>query len=231
MANKPPNTVGMRVGGSMPQFIPNSPGHQVRKRSPHRQASTGDLAVDVESEDDHQVRTPAPSPLQRGKMNLTRSYCDDSIAAASETEQAQSQAVPGYPGGLPYDSMYGDFLREMRGASAVRAVCPPMRQRQYNRPIAPAESPHLHRIPGLTIDEALARQKELSTAYLWGFVPVFPLLLPFGHGLMDGLMAWHTGGELTTFRDEEKVVALWVGYGVFAAVFAGLCITLALLLG
>ncbi|MCJ1260559.1 hypothetical protein MMC22_000421 [Lobaria immixta] len=230
MATIPPNTVGMRVGGSMPQIIANSPGHQVRERSPRRQASTGDLAVDVGFDDDQLIRAPALSPLRRDKLNRTRSESTKGSVVATETGQAQTQADPGYPGGLPYDSMYGDFLREMRSESAIRAVRPPMRQRQYNRPIARAESPHLYHVPRLTIVEALARQKELSRAYLWGLVTAFPLLLLFGHGLLDGVMAWHTGGEVATFRDEEKVVALWVGYGTFAGVFAGLCVLLALLL-
>ena len=212
MAKTPPNTVGMRVGGSMPQFKLNSPDRQARKRSPHRQASTRDLAVDVEPNSDHLVRAIAPSP------------------AATETGQAQAQPEPNYPGGLPYHSMYGDFLQEMRGESTVRAVRPPMRQRQYNRPIAQEESPHLHRIPRLTIDQTLARQKELSRAYLWGLSAVFPMLLLFGHGLLDGVIAWHTDGEVTTFRHNEKVVALWVGYGSFAAILAGLCLLLAFLL-
>lgn len=224
MANTPPNTVGMRVGGSMPQIFSNSPGHQVRKRSP---PSTGDLAINIGSDDSHLVRTPTPNPPRSGDFDVLAASTKD---AATETGQAQSQADPGYPGGLPYDSMYGDFLREMRGESVVRAVRPLVRQRQYNRPIARAESPHLHRIPRLTIDETLVRQKELSRAYLWGFVAVFPLLLLFGHGMLDGVMAWHTGGEVTAFRDEDKVVALWVGYGAFAGVFAGLCVVLAFLL-
>ncbi|MCJ1422444.1 hypothetical protein MMC29_000324 [Sticta canariensis] len=237
MANTPPNTVGMRVGGSMPQFILNSPDHEVRKRSPHRQASTGDLAVDVESDDDHLIRATAPSPLRWDKINRTRSDFDvlepstkDNVAAATETGQAQSQPDPSYPGGLPYDSMYGDFLQKMRGESTVRAVRPPMRQRQYNRPIARAESPHLHRVPLLTIEQTLARQKELSRAYLWRLIAVFPLLPLFGYGLLDGVIAWHTGGEVATFRHNEKVVALWVGYGSFAAILAGLCLLLAFLL-
>lgn len=230
MDTKPPNTVGMRVGGSMPQFIANSSGHQVSERSPRRQASTGDLAVDVGFDEDQQIRAPALSPLRRDKLNRTRSESTKGSVAATETGQAQTQADPDYPGGLPYDSMYGDFIREMRSEPAIRAMRPPMRQRQYNRPIAQAEPPHLYRVPRLTIDEALARQKELSRAYLRGLVIAFPLLLLFGHGLLDGVMAWHTSGEVATFRDEEKVVALWVGYGTFAGVFAGLCVLLALLL-
>ena len=237
MAKIPPNTVGMRVGDSVAQFIPNSPSHRVHKQSPHLQASTGGLALGVESDDDYLVRAAAPSP--RDMTNRTRSDSDVLKAStkasikgsigATETGQAQSQADSGYPGGLPYESMYGDFLREMRGDSATKPVRPPMRQRQYNRPIALAESPHLHRVPHLTIDEALARQKELSRAYLWGFAAVFPMLLLFGHGLLDGVMAWHTDGEVAKFRHEEKVLALWMGYGAFTALFVGLGALLAVL--
>lgn len=217
MDNMPPNTVGMRVSGSMPQFIPNSPSHQVRKRSPHRHPFIVDLSIGVEHGIDRLVPTREPSH-------------EGSIAAANEAGQEQPQASRGYSDGLPYDSMYGDFLQEMRGDSAYLVVRPPTPKGKYNRPIARAESPHLHRVPLLTIDKVLARQKQLSRAYLWGFMAVFPFLLLFGHGLLDGLIAWQTEGEVATFRHEEKMVALWVGYGAFAGVLAGLCAVLAFLL-
>ncbi|MCJ1464470.1 hypothetical protein MMC07_003083 [Pseudocyphellaria aurata] len=216
MNNMPINTVGMRVGGSMPQFIPNSPGYQVRKRSPHRPPS-GEISINVEHGNDPLV--PAQEPSHK-----------TSFAAVNEARQEKPQASHGYSGGLPYDSMYGDFLREMRGDLAYPVVRPPTSGQRYNRPIARAESPHLYRVPRLPIDKVHARQKKLSSAYLWGFMAVFPLLLLFGHGLLDKLIAWHTDGEVVTFRHEEKMVALWVGYGSFAAVLAGLCVVLAFLL-
>ena len=86
------------------------------------------------------------------------------------------------------------------------------------RPIARAESPHLHRIPQTPTAELLERHALLSLLYLMLCTILPPIAIMYGHGYMDGIMRFHTAGEIDGFRNTEKTVALCLGYGVTALV-------------
>ena len=84
------------------------------------------------------------------------------------------------------------------------------------RPIARAESPHLHRIPHPPTKELLDRHVMLSRLYLVLFSLLPPVAIIYGHGYVDGIMRFHTEGEIHGFRDAEKTIALCLGYGLSA---------------
>ena len=110
----------------------------------------------------------------------------------------------------------------------------PLRQRPHpkplgphllQRPIARAESPHLHCIPHPLTAELLERHVLLSRIYVIASMVVPPIALIYGHGYMDSLMRLHTAGQINGFRTTEKTIALCWGYGVsaiciFAAIIA-----------
>ena len=99
----------------------------------------------------------------------------------------------------------------------VRPTRPnPLRRPLNPRPIARAESPHLHRIPQPPTAEVLERHVLLSQVYLILLVFLPPVAIIYGHGYMDGIMRFHTAGEIDGFRNTEKTVALYLGYGVSA---------------
>ena len=92
----------------------------------------------------------------------------------------------------------------------------PLRRPLVPRPIARAESPHLHRIPHPPTRELLERHVLLSRLYLVMFSLLPPIAIIYGHGYMDGIMRFHTEGEINGFRDTEKNIALCLGYGLSA---------------
>ncbi|KAL9138699.1 MAG: hypothetical protein Q9175_000054 [Cornicularia normoerica] len=105
----------------------------------------------------------------------------------------------------------------------VRPDCPrprpqphPLGRPLFQRPVARAESPHLHRVPHPTTPELLERHVLLSQVYLVLSMVIPPISLIYGHGYMDGLMRFHTEGQINDFRSTEKTIALCWGYGVSA---------------
>ena len=92
----------------------------------------------------------------------------------------------------------------------------PLGPHLFQRPIARAESPHLHGVPHPPTTELLERHVLLSRIYLIASMVVPPIALVYGHGYMDSLMRLHTAGQINRFRATEKIVALCWGYGVSA---------------
>ena len=87
---------------------------------------------------------------------------------------------------------------------------------RFQRPVARAESPHLHRIPHQPTPELLERYVLLSQIYLILSMAIPPVAIIYGHGYMDGVMRFHTAGQIDDFRNTEKTIALYWGYGVSA---------------
>ena len=92
----------------------------------------------------------------------------------------------------------------------------PLGPHLFQRPIARAESPHLHCIPHNPTTELLERHVLLSRIYLISTMVIPPIALVYGHGYMDGLIRRHTAGQIHGFRTIEKTIALCWGYGVSA---------------
>ena len=86
----------------------------------------------------------------------------------------------------------------------------------FQRPVARAESPHLHRVQRPPTPELLERQVLVSRIYLMLSMLIPPVALIYGHGYMDAVMQFHTAGELNGFCNTEKTIALYWGYGVSA---------------
>ena len=84
----------------------------------------------------------------------------------------------------------------------------------FQRPVARAESPHLHRIPHPPTAELLERHVLLSRMYLILSMVIPPIALVYGHGYLDGIMRFHTEGEMHGFCNTEKTIALCWGYGL-----------------
>ena len=100
----------------------------------------------------------------------------------------------------------------------------------FQRPVAQAESPHLHRIPHAPNPELLERHILLSRVYLILTMAIPPITLLYGHGYMDGILRLHTEGKMNSFRSTEKTIALCWGYGlsvicIFAIVIAMIIIS------
>ena len=89
-----------------------------------------------------------------------------------------------------------------------------------NRPIARAESPHLHRVPRPSTEAILRRQKELGRLILVPCMVLAPLCLLYGLGYFDGAMDYLTRGQLSEMRPIEKKVALGYGVASMAALVA-----------
>ena len=106
----------------------------------------------------------------------------------------------------------------------ARTACSRDRLDQYPRPIARADSPHLHLVPRRPSTQVIRLQKKLSKQYLWVVCGLVPLSLLYGHGLLDGVMEWHTHGEINGFSDIEKVFALVWGYGILVTVIVALVV-------
>ena len=87
---------------------------------------------------------------------------------------------------------------------------------RFQRPVARAESPHLHRIPHQLTPELLERYVLLSQIYLILSMAIPPVAIIYGHGYMDGVIRFHTAGQIDDFRKTEKTIALYWGYGVSA---------------
>lgn len=102
------------------------------------------------------------------------------------------------------------------GPARPRAHPDPVGHPLFQRPVARAESPHLHRIPHLPSPELLERHELLSRVYLIPSMVIPPIALVYGHGYMDGIMRFHTAGEINGFRNTEKTIALCWGYGLSA---------------
>ena len=89
-----------------------------------------------------------------------------------------------------------------------------------NRPIARAESPHLHRVPRPSTEAILRRQKELGRLILVPCLFLAPLCLLYGLGYFDGAMDHLTRGQLSEMRPIEKKIALGYGVASMAALIA-----------
>ncbi|CAD6589544.1 MAG: hypothetical protein ASARMPREDX12_003869 [Alectoria sarmentosa] len=102
------------------------------------------------------------------------------------------------------------------GHARPRAQPDPLGRPLFQRPVARAESPHLHRIPHPPTPELLERHGLISRIYLISCMVIPPIALIYGHGYMDGIMRFHTAGEINGFRSTEKTIALCWGYGLSA---------------
>ncbi|KAL8795873.1 MAG: hypothetical protein Q9195_001753 [Heterodermia aff. obscurata] len=109
-------------------------------------------------------------------------------------------------------------IEEMLGA--VRDNCRTPRIATANRPIARAESPHLHRVPRPSTEAILRRQKELGRLILVPCILLAPLSLMYGFGYFDGAMDYLTRGQLSEMRPIEKKIALGYGVASMAALIA-----------
>ena len=89
-----------------------------------------------------------------------------------------------------------------------------------NRPIARADSPHLHRVPRPSTEAVLRRQKELGRLILVPCMVLAPLCLLYGLGYFDGAMDYLTRGQLSEMRPIEKKIALGYGVAFMAALIA-----------
>ena len=88
-----------------------------------------------------------------------------------------------------------------------------------NRPVARAESPHLHRIPGSRTDALLKRQKEFGRLILIPCMCFPPLCLIYAFGLLDGLMDYSTRGTLSEMPAKEKKFALFYAVASMTGIF------------
>ena len=105
---------------------------------------------------------------------------------------------------------------------------PELRTNPYTRPVARMESPHLYSLP-CRPDSAVYRH-QLRCSRMWALLCVLiPFLgLLFGHGYLDGIMSWHSNGNIRTFRKEEKVPILIYSYTVFVGALVAIALVMVL---
>ena len=127
--------------------------------------------------------------------------------------------------GIIQDPYYGTIIPARQPRSAYPYV--PYR---FQRPLARAESPHLHRVPPNKVKELERREKlvSITTFVFCSIVP--PMLVYYGHGGLDGIMVHYTGGYVKEMRPCDKKAGLYLGYGVVALVFVVVAIVLSLAL-
>lgn len=120
-------------------------------------------------------------------------------------------------------SLYGDFIRPNGHCSARPISLQPLAMRS----IAAAELPRIYRTARPATGAMLTRQKGLSWVVFALCLTIMPpLLLAYGYGYMDGVMRYFSHGDCEEFRRQEKIAALWVGYGLFASVVVGIPIAM-----
>ena len=105
----------------------------------------------------------------------------------------------------------------------------PLGPHLFQRPIARAESPHLHCVSHPPTTELFVRHVLLSRIYLIASMLVPPIALVYGHGYMDSLMRMHTAGQINGFRTTEKTIALCWGYGVSTICIFAIIIVIAII--
>lgn len=236
-------SVELKVGATAPQLSQASSGHHIRQRSIHRYSSTGDLALDVKTDEGDFIQ---PAPLSPTRLDRTRALPLSSkpepvfeVNLAIELGNVNpnpSQDHHGADTPAPWNGgPYGDFILRMRDLPTPQLTRPiprrcrsGQRQRQfareepphlyegYRRSVARVDSPRLHQLPRLTRNEAVELQREVSRKYLFWFAnPLLFVLLPLlGYGSLDGLMVWHTNGAIANFGAQEKVLAWWIAGGL-----------------
>ena len=89
-------------------------------------------------------------------------------------------------------------------------------------------SPRLHSIPCAPDVAKLKKQKRCSR--LWALVCLLvPFLGPlYGHGYLDGIMSWHSNGEIQKFCTWEKTAVLTYSYTFLVAVLVTLVLIMIL---
>lgn len=121
---------------------------------------------------------------------------------------------------LPYGTVriYGEHaanvLADIRSPVARPVPSDRTPRRQPHLGIVVEGSPHLRARARLSSTDFQSRQIYLSRAWLMAFIIPFPMLIIMGHGMLDGLIEWQTDGEITNFRNQEKIAALGLGYGL-----------------
>ncbi len=168
-----------------------------------------------QAQDQHELRANNQPHPELGNTNQGTRTANPGTQAANLSRQTGNrgpQAANRGPWVGPYDDII-NMLRDppnhfRRPQNAIPAI----------RPVARAGSPHLHRLPLPTGEAAEKREKELSRVFFALCCLFFPVLLIYGHGCMDSVMRHLSHGCSDGFRTEEKKVALWLGYGLFACV-------------
>ena len=103
---------------------------------------------------------------------------------------------------------------------------PGIRANPYTRPVVRKESPHLYSLP-CRYDSALYKH-QVQCSRMWATLCVLvPFLGPlFGHGYLDGIMSWHSNGNIQTFRREEKVPVLIYSYTMFVSALIAIALVM-----
>lgn len=204
----------------------------------HAQRTTSSgllLRIPFSHSDDNnsQYDTNQPNVIERRGRQPTANEAsiEDPTTPSSTTTPSSAQSRPfvrdgvlhtDVPPPIFYHPVYGldcpwDRTRPVPARPRARPA-PPGRP-LIQRPVARAESPHLHRIIYPPTPELLERHELISRIYLIASMVIPPVALLYGHGYLDGVMQFHTAGEINGFRNPEKTIALCWGYG-----WSALCI-------
>ncbi|KAL9640340.1 MAG: hypothetical protein Q9164_000343 [Protoblastenia rupestris] len=110
-----------------------------------------------------------------------------------------------------------------------RLRCPVAEKKQFSRPIARNASPHICHVPRKPDAATISQHVRISR--LWALVCIFiPFLGPlYGHGFLDGIIAWHSDGTIQSFRPTEKVAILVYSYAFFGTVLIALALAMILI--
>lgn len=164
-------------------------------------------------EEHHFVRAAPVSPPAGNLRARSRSDTDAGLFELVDLSSAVHTAV----------NAYSDLPRPV-SVCLSRPVAQP-RSRPF--PVARAESPHLLRVPRLDYEQAREWQRSLGRRWVAGLalsIVGFPMLIVLGAGLMDGIVAWHTEGEIDGFGGEEKKLAFVVGGVCCGLLAAAICV-------
>ena len=162
--------------------------------------------------DDSSTEDPATPSLHDPRSFMRNEALDPDFAAPVLFHPVDSR-------GRPWNRFIPDSLRPR-----PRPI--PPRGPVFQRPLARAESPHLHRIPYEPTPESFQRHILLSRVYLVLSMVIPPIALVYGHGYMDSILRLHTEGKINSFRSTEKTIARCWGYGLSAVCVFAIVITM-----
>lgn len=144
------------------------------------------------------------------KSNISRSRQSDELSISAPRRTGTPPLLFGTRCLKPDSTISLKTFSKMELISTTNFVVEVEKSEQPNRVFS--EPAHLNRIVHISITEVTKIQKAVSRKWLAILFIPFPILLLFGHGLLDRIADWETNGKVVAFGRNEKRGALLLGY-------------------
>lgn len=144
------------------------------------------------------------------KSNISRSRQSDELSISVPRRTGTPLLLFGTRCLKPDSVISLKTFSNMELISTTNFVVEVEKSEQPNRVFS--EPVHLYQIVHISITEVTKIQKAVSRKWLAILFIPFPILLLFGHGLLDQIADWETHGKVVAFGRNEKRGALLLGY-------------------